>query len=201
VTTVSTTPLRWVVAPTPDDAIVRELAATLSLPLPLAGILVQRGYGAPDAARRFLRPSLAELSDPLALADMARAVELIVAAVRRGTPILVHGDFDVDGQCGSALLTRALRLAGANATAFVPHRLRDGYDFGPAGLAKALAIGAGLVITCDCGITAIEAVAAAKAAGLEVIVTDHHLPGATLPPADAVLDPQRRDDGSGAINL
>jgi single-stranded-DNA-specific exonuclease len=201
VTTLSIAPLRWVVAPTPDDGMVRELAATLSLPLPLAGILVQRGYGAPDAARRFLRPNLAELSDPLALADMARAVELIVAAVRRGTPILVHGDFDVDGQCASALLTRALRLAGGNATAFVPHRLRDGYDFGPAGLAKALAIGAGLVITCDCGITAVDAVAAAKAVGLEVIVTDHHLPGAALPSADAVLDPQRRDDRSGATNL
>ena len=201
VTTVSTVPLRWVVAPSPDQAMVRELAATLNLPLPLAGILVQRGYGAPEAARRFLRPSLAELSDPLALTDMARAVELIVAAVRNGAPILVHGDFDVDGQCASALLTRALRLAGGNATAFVPHRLRDGYDFGPAGLAKALEIGAGLVITCDCGITAVESVAAAKAAGLQVIVTDHHLPGSTLPPADAVLDPQRPDDRSGATNL
>src|SRR5213076_1548131 len=77
--------------------------------------------------------------------------------------------------------------------AFVPHRLRDGYDFGPAGLAAAQRMGARLIITCDCGITAIEAVRAARAAGIEVIVTDHHVPGDELPPASAVLDPRRPD--------
>ena len=174
-TTVAVAPLRWVVTPSPDQSLVRELASALSLPPALAGILVQRGYSAPDAARRFLRPSLTELSDPLALRDMDRAVELTVAAVRRGAPILVHGDFDVDGQCASALLTRALRLAGGNATAFVPHRLRDGYDFGPAGLAYAQAMGAGLIITCDCGITAVEAVAAAKRAGIQVKIGRAHV--------------------------
>jgi single-stranded-DNA-specific exonuclease len=201
VTTLSATPLRWVVSPAPAASAVRELAAGLHLPEALAGILVQRGYGAPDDARRFLRPSLAELSDPLALQDMDRAVALIVAAVKSKVPILVHGDFDVDGQCASALLTRALRLAGGEAMAFVPHRLRDGYDFGPAGLTQAHAIGAKLIITCDCGITAVESVAAAKNAGIDVIVTDHHLPGPSLPPADAVIDPQRSDDRSGATNL
>jgi single-stranded-DNA-specific exonuclease len=181
--------------------LVQALATGLKLPEALAGILVQRGYAELDDARRFLRPSLTDLSDPLALKDMDRAVELIVHAVQRKTPILVHGDFDVDGQCASALLTRALRLAGGNAMAFVPHRLRDGYDFGPAGLAQARAIGATLIITCDCGITAVESVAVAKRAGIEVIVTDHHLPGPVLPPADAVLDPQRPDDSSGATGL
>ncbi len=200
-TTLSALPLRWVVAPAPDEAEVRTLASALHLPLALAGILVQRGYGEIEAARRFLRPSLDDLSDPLALAGMDRAVETIVGAVRRGVPILVHGDYDVDGQCASALLTRALRLAGANATAFVPHRLRDGYDFGPAGLAQAQAIGAGLIVTCDCGITAGDTVAAAKRAGIEVVVTDHHLPGPALPAADAVLDPQQPHDKSGATNL
>jgi len=201
VTTLSALPLRWVVAPAPDVAEVRTLASTLHLPPALAGILVQRGYGEIEAARRFLRPSLDDLSDPLALSAMDRAVETIVGAVRRGVPILVHGDYDVDGQCASALLTRALRLAGANATAFVPHRLRDGYDFGPAGLAQAQAIGAGLIVTCDCGITAVDTVAAAKRAGIGVVVTDHHLPGPVLPAADAVLDPQQPHDRSGATNL
>lgn len=200
-TTLSALPLRWVVAPPPDDGEVSRLAADLRLPLALAGILVQRGHGTPDAARRFLRPDLADLSDPYALAGMDRAVEVITGAVRRGVPILVHGDYDVDGQCASALLTRALRLAGATATAFVPHRLRDGYDFGPAGLAHAQAVGAGLIVTCDCGITAVETVAAARRAGLGVIVTDHHLPGPALPRADAVLDPQQPGDTSGATGL
>jgi single-stranded-DNA-specific exonuclease len=201
VTTLSAQPLRWVVAPPPDDGAVGRLAAALRLPPALAGILVQRGYGTPDAARRFLRPELADLSDPYALAGMDRAVETLVGAVRRGVPVLVHGDYDVDGQCASALLTRALRLAGARATAFVPHRLRDGYDFGPAGLAHAQAVGAGLIVTCDCGITAVETVAAARRAGLGVIVTDHHLPGPVLPRAEAVLDPQQPGDTSGATNL
>ncbi len=200
-TTLSAQPLRWVVAPPPDQDEAGRLAGALRLPPALAGILVQRGYRTADAARRFLRPDLADLSDPHALAGMDRAVEIITGAVRRGVPILVHGDYDVDGQCASALLTRALRLAGATATAFVPHRLRDGYDFGPAGLAHAQAVGAGLIITCDCGITAVETVAAARRAGLGVIVTDHHLPGPVLPRADAVLDPQQPGDASGATAL
>src|SRR5690606_11797845 len=94
-------------------------------------------------------------------------------------------------------LTRALRAAGATVTPFVPHRLRDGYDFGPAGIRAALDAGASLVITCDCGITAVEPVRAARAAGLEVVVTDHHLPAAELPACAAVVDPQRPDDTSG----
>jgi single-stranded-DNA-specific exonuclease len=186
-------PARWAVAAQPDAALTTALAADLSIPQPLAALLIQRGLGAPALAKAFLRPDLDRLSDPRAWAGMTRATELIAAAVRSGTPILVHGDYDVDGQCAAALLTRVLRAAGARAHAFVPHRLRDGYDFGPAGLAEALRVGAGLIITCDCGITAIDAVCAANAAGCEVIVTDHHLPGDALPPAAAVLDPRRAD--------
>src|SRR5437660_1436173 len=154
------------------------------------------GIAAPELARAFLRPELERLSDPLAWADMRRAVDLIAAAVRARTPILVHGDYDVDGQCAAALLTRVLASVGADVRAFVPHRLRDGYDFGAAGLAEARRVGAGLIVTCDCGITAVDAVGAARAAGIDVIVTDHHLPGDVLPPATAVLDPRRADCAS-----
>jgi single-stranded-DNA-specific exonuclease len=186
-------PARWSLADRPDPALVTALAADLKIPEPLASILVQRGLGEAVVAKAFLRPELERLSDPLAWADMGPAVERVVAAVREGAPILVHGDYDVDGQCAAALLTRVLRTAGATVHAFVPHRLRDGYDFGPAGLAQADRVGAGLIVTCDCGITAIEPVRAARAAGREVIVTDHHLPGDALPPASAVLDPRRAD--------
>lgn len=184
---------RWSVAARPDPSLTTALAADLSIPEALAAILVQRGLAAPELAKAFLRPDLDRLSDPRAWAGMARATELIAVAVRSGAPILVHGDYDVDGQCATALLTRVLHAAGARVHAFVPHRLRDGYDFGPAGLAEAARVGARLIITCDCGITAIEAVRAAHAAGCEVIVTDHHLPGDALPPAAAVLDPLRPD--------
>jgi len=186
-------PARWAVAAPPDPQLTAALVSDLHIPEPLAAILVQRGLAAPERARAFLRPDLERLSDPLAWADMPLAVELITAAVRGGTPILIHGDYDVDGQCAAALLTRVLASVGGRVHAFVPHRLRDGYDFGEAGLREAQRARAGLIITCDCGITAGEAVRAARAAGIDVIVTDHHLPGDTLPPASAVLDPRRAD--------
>ena len=193
--------LRWAVAPEPDPVEVEALATALRLPLALAALLVQRGHGSEEAARRYLRPALSDLSDPHALAGMAGAVDVIAHSVQAGRRIMVHGDYDVDGQCSSALLTRALRVAGADVVPFLPHRLRDGYDFGPAGLAAAQAAGASLIITCDCGITAIDTVRAAGRAGIGVVVTDHHLPGAELPPALAVVDPQRADDTSGAQAL
>ena len=193
--------LRWAVVPEPDPQRVAALAAALRVPPALAALLIQRGHDSDEAARRYLRPSLAELSDPHALAGMAEAVEVIAATVRAGGRIMVHGDYDVDGQCSSALLTRALRVAGADVVPFLPHRLRDGYDFGPAGLAAAQAAGASLIITCDCGITAAETVRAARSAGIGVVVTDHHLPGPELPPALAIVDPQRADDTSGANAL
>jgi len=193
--------LRWVVAPRPDQSAVQALAESLRLPTALAALLVQRGYAGEEAARSYLRPALADLSDPHGLAGMEEAVQAIVTTVRSGGRILVHGDYDVDGQCSSALLTRALRIAGADVLPFLPHRLRDGYDFGPAGLEAARAAGASLVITCDCGITALATVKAAREAGIGVVVTDHHLPGAELPEALAVVDPQREDDTSGASSL
>ena len=194
-------PARWAVAAQADPRATTALAGQLNIPEPLAAILVQRGLGAPDLAKAFLRPDLERLSDPLAWADMARAVGLVAGVVRAGTPILVHGDYDVDGQCATALLTRVLRSVGGRVHGFVPHRLRDGYDFGPAGLAEAQRVGAGLIITCDCGISAVEAVRAARAAGIEVVITDHHLPGDELPPASAVLDPRRPDCASADKNL
>lgn len=193
-----TVPLpRWALAPQPDASTARSLALELGVPQPLAALLVQRGLTEPDAARAFLRPALEQLSDPYALAGLREAVAAIVAAVGRGETILVHGDYDVDGQSATALLTRALRIGGARVEPFVPHRLRDGYDFGAAGLAQAASVGARLILTCDCGITAVDAVTEAEAAGIRVVITDHHLPGPTLPPATAIVDPQRPDDESG----
>jgi single-stranded-DNA-specific exonuclease len=193
--------LRWVVAPRPDRSTVAGLVERLHLPDALAALLVQRGQGNADEARKYLRPAIDDLSDPHALAGMAEAVDAIASTVRAGGTIMVHGDYDVDGQCATAVLTRALRAAGADVVPFVPHRLRDGYDFGPAGLAAARAAGASLVVTCDCGITAVDTVRSARAAGIGVVVTDHHLPGDELPPAIAIVDPQRPDDASGLTNL
>jgi single-stranded-DNA-specific exonuclease len=183
---------RWEVAADPPGAVVQALVAELQVPPTLARLLAQRGYDRADAAKQFLRPSLGTLSDPLLLPGMPAAVEAVTRAVRAGRPILVHGDYDVDGQCGTALLTRALREAGAAVVPFIPNRMRDGYDLGPAGLAAARAAGAGLILTVDCGTTARATIAEARAAGIGVVVTDHHLPG-ELPAAEAIVNPRRGD--------
>jgi single-stranded-DNA-specific exonuclease len=191
---------RWRVVPDVDPDTAHALAADLNVPAELAQILVQRGHTSPEDAKRFLRPSLEELSDPFLLKDMHEAVEIIGRTVRAGEKIVVHGDYDVDGQCAAVLLTRFLRLAGGDVVPFVPHRMRDGYDFGSAGLAVAREHDASLVVTCDCGVTACETVAQAKEAGIGIVITDHHLPR-ELPPADAVVDPRRPDCPSPSKDL
>src|SRR2546422_8190392 len=108
-------PARWAVAAPPDPRLTAALASNLNIPETLAAILVQRGLAAPEHAKAFLRPDLELLSDPHGWADMSRAVQLIVAAVRGAVPILVHGDYDVDGQCAAALLTRVLASVGGRA--------------------------------------------------------------------------------------
>ncbi len=184
-------PRPWHCEPTPDPAQVAALARELGAPLPFAGLLVQRGVADPDVARRFLRPSRGDLHDPGLLPDVAPAVERLAAAARLGEPILVHGDYDADGQCATALTTRVLRLGGARAVPFVPHRLRDGYDLSAAGVSAAREAGAKVILALDCGTTAVEAVAAARAAGMDVIVVDHHLPGPERPAALALVNPRR----------
>lgn len=188
--------LRWHIAtPAPEEE-VAALVTELGVPHALAALLAQRGFSSSEAARSFLRAPLSDLAPPSSLVGMDEAVALISSAVRAGDRILVHGDYDVDGQSATAVLIRALRSAGADAIPFVPHRMRDGYDFGTAGVEAALREKVSLVVTCDCGITAVEAVAKAKAHGLRVVVTDHHLPGDVLPPADAIVNPQLPNDTS-----
>jgi single-stranded-DNA-specific exonuclease len=181
---------RWELRDAPDAAAVRLVADTLGIPESLATLLAQRGFDTPERAKGYLRPGLAALHDPLQLKDMEAAVDIVTEAIRRGDRILVHGDYDVDGQCSSTLLTRVLREAGADVEAFVPHRVRDGYDFGPAGLARAQAIDARLIVTCDCGTTAVDTVTRAREDGRRVIVTDHHI-AATVAPADALVNPHQ----------
>ncbi len=176
-----------------DPASVEVLVKGLKVPEPIAAVLVGRGYSEIETAKAFLRPELANLHDPWSLAGMEDAVARLSRAIDDGERILVHGDYDVDGVSGTALLTRALRSLGAVVEPFVPHRLKHGYDFGPAGLARAIAVDASLVLTCDCGIVSHETVAAASSEGIDVIVSDHHTPLPELPPAVAVINPQRPD--------
>lgn len=176
-----------------DDGLVTGLVSELNLPEAVAAILVRRGHGDPDAARAFLRPRLSHLLDPWRMAGMKEAVDRIAHAIDRGETVLVHGDYDVDGVCGSAMLVRALRELGARAEPFVPNRLLHGYDLGPAGVARAVELRAGCILTCDCGTVAHDAIAAARQQGIDVVVSDHHTPAPSLPPAICVLNPHRAD--------
>ncbi len=123
--------------------------------------------------------------------DLDRAVDRLARAVTDRETILIHGDYDVDGMCSTTLMTRAIRGFGGVAVPFIPRRIEDGYDLTDAGVRAARAAGARVVVTCDCGTSAVAAVAALCAEGIDVIVTDHHVPGGSLPECLAVLNPKR----------
>jgi single-stranded-DNA-specific exonuclease len=185
-------PARWTPVPEPDAAQVRELASTLSLPEAVCRLLISRGHLEPESAKRYLRPRLEHLHEPNSLFDLDRAVARIADAVRSDERIFVHGDYDVDGMSSTALMVRVLRELGARSVfPFVPNRITDGYDLSDAGVAEAKRIGATLVVTCDCGTSAHAAVKALNEAHIDVIITDHHLPGGPLPDAYAVCNPRR----------
>lgn len=189
----STDGARWIEpSPVPRGA-VNELRRALDLPPEICELLIRRGHDRPERARRFLRPSFDQLHDPRELPDFGAAADRLAEATALGKTVLVHGDFDVDGLSAAALLARSLEELGADARAFVPHRTRDGYDFGDAGLERAREVGAELVVTADCGVSAAETVERAAEAGLEVVITDHHRPPGRLPDAAAVVNPRRTD--------
>ncbi len=175
----------------PDASTVRALTEALGLPDTMCRLLVSRGYGDPDAAKRFLRPRLEHLHPPSTLMDLDRAVERLARAIRERETILVHGDYDVDGMCSTTIMVRTLRALGARAEPFIPQRLRDGYDLTEAGVRAARDAGAGVVVTCDCGTSARGPVRQLQDAGVDVIITDHHLPGGPLPEAFAIINPKR----------
>ncbi len=183
---------QWIAPPVPVVQEVETLQAALNLPPVVCALLATRGYGDVERAREYLRPRLEQIAAPDTLLDCDRTVDRLQRAIENGETIFVHGDYDVDGMASTALLTRVLRGLGARSVVpFVPHRLTDGYDLGAGGVAAARAAGAHLVVTCDCGTSAHEHVAALMAHGIDVIVTDHHLPGHGLPPAYAVVNPRR----------
>lgn len=184
---------RWTIADLPAGDVVSALEAALHLPPLVCGLLVSRGYGDAELARRFLRPRFEHLHSPWLMRDMDVAVDRLARACEHGETVLVHGDYDVDGMCSTALATRCLRHFGARVVPFLPHRVSDGYDLTSAGVNAAVSAGASVVLTCDCGTSAAGPVADLVSRGIDVIVSDHHLPGGPLPACLAVLNPRRPD--------
>src|SRR4051794_30175852 len=151
---------RWLLPEAPDAAAVRALCDELQLPEPICRLLAARGHAPAPEAKRYLRPRLDQLLPPEQLLDLDRAVERLVRAVRAGETILVHGDYDVDGMSSTTLMTRALRALGGTVVPFIPRRLLDGYDLTDAGVRAAREAGATVVVTCDCGTSAVAPVRA-----------------------------------------
>ncbi len=176
----------------PETAAVHALSRDLAVSVPLARILLMRDLDG-DLARQFLQARLPDLPDPLLLPDMALAAERLATAIRNGEKIVVHGDYDVDGMTGTALLVEGLRSCGAETDYHIPLRLRDGYGLSAEALRAAAAAGARVVVSVDCGVSAVDEARLASDLGLDLIVTDHHLPPAQLPAALAIVNPQRED--------
>ena len=165
-------------------AAAHSLAGELGLHPVTASILVRRGYDAPDSARRFL--AAADRHDPALMPGLPAAVETLMRHVARGSRIVIHGDYDVDGVCSTAVLARALERLGAAPVCELPSRFDEGYGLSAAGVERQAAAGTDLLVTVDCGITAVDEVARARALGIEVVVTDHHRPGDALPDCTVV---------------
>jgi single-stranded-DNA-specific exonuclease len=160
------------------------LIEALGLAEPVAVALVRRGYRTVEEARSFLEA--AEAHDPFEFDSMAEVAELIAGAIARGKAITVHGDYDCDGVCSTAILVRALRELGARCDWYIPDRLDDGYGLTVEGIKRLAARGTRLLLTADCGIACAPEVDAARAAGMQVVVTDHHEPGERLPDCPVV---------------
>ncbi|WP_136525209.1 single-stranded-DNA-specific exonuclease RecJ [Geomonas ferrireducens] len=171
-----------------DAGTIAELARCGVSPL-IARLLAQRGVSTPDDAEAYLNPVLSKLHDPMLLKGMAQAVERLARALSDNERVCVHGDYDVDGVTSSALLISFFRGIGLDCFPYIPKRLTEGYGLSPQGVAAASQAGAKVLVTVDCGITAVAEAALCREAGIDLIVTDHHAPAAELPDACAIVNP------------
>ena len=184
---------KWVLKEPADPGKVNRLATEVGIDRVLAELLVKRGVETFEEARSFFRPSLDDLHDPFLMTDMDKAVERVRKAVTKKEKILVYGDYDVDGTTAVALVYSFLKRFTPEVDFYIPDRNDEGYGVSMKGLDWASEQGVKLIITLDCGIKAIEKARYASDKGMDMIICDHHLPDAELPPALAVLDPKRED--------
>ncbi len=178
---------------TPDPQLVRQAQQEFDVPEIYARVLVQRGLTTRSAGKPFFNPSREQLHDPFLMKGMDLAVERILEQIRTSRPILIFGDYDVDGTTATALLSLVLGAAGGRVSTYIPDRETEGYGLSTSGIDYAGLIGADLMITCDCGINEVEKVAYARGKGIDVIVSDHHIPDTNLPEAIAILNPKQAD--------
>ena len=184
---------RWSVREMPDQDNVEKLASELNINAALSALLLQRGVGSFDDARYFFRPDIRHLHYPFLMKDMEKAIDRIDAALASGEKILIYGDYDVDGTTSVAVVYSFFKKLTNNIAYYIPNRYTEGYGISTQGIDYAAENKFALIIALDCGIKSIDKVAYANLLGVDFIICDHHLPGAELPAAVAVLDPKRVD--------
>jgi len=182
--------LKWVLQNDSNDLVATELAGQLKIPILIANILVNRGIVEYDQAVTYFKANLKDLHDPFLFPEMEKAVDRIIAAIQNKERILIYGDYDVDGITSVSMVYLILKSLGCDVTFYIPNRMREGYGISVNGIDEAQQKGVTLIISVDCGITAIEEVAYANSLGIDVIICDHHEPGVSLPSAHAILDPK-----------
>lgn len=186
---------RWVLKDAADAVTVQELADGLNINPVLSTLLVQRGIKNFEDAKYFFRPNALHLHDPFLMQDMEKAIDRIEKAIATNEKILVYGDYDVDGTTAVSIVYSYFQKLHQNIEYYIPDRYKEGYGISTQGIDYAAANGFGLIIALDCGIKSVDKIAYANTLGVDFIICDHHLPGAELPAAVAVLDPKRADCG------
>ncbi|MGM0545662.1 MAG: single-stranded-DNA-specific exonuclease RecJ [Bacteroidota bacterium] len=184
---------RWVFATPDNEEAVSDLQEQLGVPQKIARLLALRGIDTYDKAEAFFRSDLSQIHDPFLMKDMDKATARLAGAIRNRERILIYGDYDVDGTTSTAILYIFLKEFGVDVDFYIPHRFKEGYGINQEGIQYAIDTEADLIVSVDCGITAIEETKQAKEHGIDVIICDHHNVGDSIPDAVAVLDPKRND--------
>ena len=184
--------MHWIFrSPKPEKVI--ELMGKYQIPEIIAKLMDARGLHEARNLERFFSPNISQLHDPFSMKNLDMAASRTIKNIKSKSPIFVFGDYDVDGTTGASLLHAGLSSLGANVKTYIPNREKEGYGLSELGIDKAEELGADLFITCDCGIYAINHVNYANKKGMDVIITDHHIPGNILPDAFAILNPKQND--------
>ena len=184
---------RWIYKPIPESEQIEYLSTHINVNPILASILIQRNYTNFEEAKDFFRPTLKHLHDPFLMKDMEKAIDRLKVAIANEEKILIYGDYDVDGTTSVAMVYGFLKTQYTNIDYYIPDRYKEGYGISPESIRWAVKNGFKLIICLDCGIKAVNLIKEAKEKGIDFIVCDHHLPGPTLPPAFAILDPKQKD--------
>lgn len=184
---------RWVFAQQDEDTRAPALKQKLGVPAKIAELLAIRGIETYDDAKLFFRPTIDRIHDPFLMKDMDQAADRLALAIRDGERVLVYGDYDVDGTTATSCLYIFLKKFGVDVDYYIPHRFKEGYGINPEGIKYAEDTGSHLIVSVDCGITAIKEALVAKEKGIDLIICDHHNVGDEIPDALAVLDPKRPD--------